>query len=78
MDEIRNRIEKVFAEIFRVTPPLPDTLSSGDIHGWDSLNHIVLISRIEESFGISFELDEMLTMQSFGEICTAVAKKTGH
>lgn len=78
MDEIRNRIEQVFAEIFKVQPPLADTLSSGDVHAWDSLNHIVLINKIEETFGISFELDEMLTMQSFGEICDAVVKKAGH
>ena len=76
MDDIRKRIEEVFAGTFRVTPPLEDSLSSGDIHAWDSLNHIVLINKIEESFGISFDLDEMLTMQSFGEICTAVEKKT--
>jgi len=77
MDDIRKRIGEVFAETFRVTPPLQDTLSSGDIHAWDSLNHIVLINKIEETFGISFELDEMLTMQTFGEICNAVTKKTG-
>lgn len=78
MDEIRQKIEQVFAEILKVEPPLADALSSGDVHAWDSLNHIVLINTIEEAFGISFELDEMLTMQSFGEICTAVGKKTGH
>lgn len=77
MDEIRDRIEQIFAETFKVQPPLADALSSGDIHAWDSLNHIVLINKIEESFGISFELDEMLTMQSFGDICAAVEKKTG-
>jgi acyl carrier protein len=78
MDEIRNKIEKVFEETFKVEPPLDDTLSSGDINAWDSLNHIVLINNVEESFNISFELDEMLTMQSFGEICDAVRKKVGH
>ncbi len=78
MDDIRKRIEEVFAATFRVTPPLQDTLSSGDIRAWDSLNHIVLINKIEKSFGISFDLDEMLTMQSFGEICNAVKKKVSH
>lgn len=78
MDDIRNKIEQVFSEILKVDPPLEDALSSGDIRAWDSLNHIVLINKIEESFGISFELDEMLTMQSFGEICNAVEKKVNH
>lgn len=78
MDDIRKRIEQVFTETFKVQPPLADTLSSGDIHAWDSLNHIVLINKIEEAFGISFELDEMLTMQRFGEICAAVEKKADH
>lgn len=78
MDDIRKRVEQLFTETFKVIPPLEDSLSSGDVHAWDSLNHIVLMNKIEESFGISFDLDEMLTTQSFGEICSAVAEKTGH
>ena len=76
MEDIRKRIEQVFEEILKVNPPLEDSLSSGDIHAWDSLNHVVLMNKIEELFGISFELDEMLTMQSFGEICAAVEDKS--
>ena len=76
MNDIRKRIEQVFEEILKVNPPLEDSLSSGDIHAWDSLNHVVLMNKIEELFGISFELDEMLTMQSFGEICAAVEDKS--
>ena len=75
MEEIRDQLEEVFMDILKVERPLDEELSSGDVRSWDSLNHVVLINKIEERFGISFDLDEMLEMQSFGEICQAVQKK---
>jgi acyl carrier protein len=75
MDEIRVTLEGVFRSVFSDTGALTDATSPGDISGWDSLNHIVLINAIEERFGIKFELEEILTMQRFGEICAGVEKK---
>ena len=75
MNEIRLRVEGVFKILFPNAAGFSDDTSSRDIHAWDSLNHIVLISKIEGEFSIKFELDEILTMQSFGEICSGVEKK---
>ena len=75
MSEIRLKVEEVFRGIFPEAGEFADNLSSGDIRAWDSLNHIVLISKIEEKFSIKFELHEILTMQTFGEICIGVDRK---
>jgi acyl carrier protein len=75
MKEIKDSVKEIFNKVLSVSVPLIDETSSGDIHAWDSLNHVVLISSIEEKFNIKFELFEMLTMQSFGDICRGVEKK---
>lgn len=75
MSEIRLKVEEVFRGLFPEAGEFSDDISSEDIRAWDSLNHIVLISKIEEKFAIKFELDEILTMQTFGEICIGVDKK---
>ena len=75
MNEIRIKAEEVFTKLFPEANELSEETSSGDIHKWDSLNHIVLISEIEKKFEIKFDIFEILSMQSFGEICKAVENK---
>jgi len=41
-----------------------DGLTSADVDTWDSLNHINLITAIEEEFGVSFRTDAMEKLQS--------------
>lgn len=73
--EIRKIIKDIFRETFPSAGEPEDQTSSADIRSWDSLNHVVLISKVEAHFNIKFELMDMLAMQSFGEICRAVEKK---
>ncbi|MBN2262206.1 MAG: acyl carrier protein [Prolixibacteraceae bacterium] len=51
-----------------------NTLSS-DVDGWGSLQHIMIISEIEETFGIKFDFMEILEMKSVGDICIAIEKQ---
>lgn len=75
MDEIKATLINVFEAVFSDTGEITDATTPGDIRGWDSLNHIVLLNAVEERFGIKFELEEILAMQSFGAICSGVEKK---
>ncbi len=75
MDEIKATLTSVFETVFSDAGALTDATTPGDVRGWDSLNHIVLLNAVEERFGIKFELEEILSMQSFGEICSGVEKK---
>jgi len=51
-----------------------NTLSS-DVEGWGSLQHIMIISEIEENFGIKFDFMEIMEMNSIGDICNAIEKQ---
>ncbi len=46
-----------------------------DIHNWDSLTHVLLISKIEKSFGVKFSLDDMLAFENVGDICKGIIGK---
>ncbi len=41
-----------------------DTLAYQSIPEWDSISHMVLISRIEEAFDVSIDTDDVIDMSS--------------
>lgn len=42
------------------------------VAGWDSLNHIHLVVALEEEFGVSFDPEQALELDSVGAIVRAV------
>ena len=48
----------------------------GDIDGWESSTHMMIISEVEDQFNIEFELDELLTMKNIEDLLGSVASKT--
>lgn len=55
-------VNEVFFRLFGVTVNEGDNLFAGDIAGWDSLNHVVLIRELETRFGLRFDLFEALEL----------------
>ena len=47
----------------------------GDLPQWDSLRHAALIEEIEKYYNIKFDLMDMLSMQSVGDICDKIISK---
>ena len=76
--EILKEIQEIFREVFE-NPGLITTevTAPADIHEWDSLTHVLLLSKIEKKFAIKFSLDDMLSFENTGDICKAVKRKTG-
>ncbi len=46
---------------------ITDDLKYQSIKGWDSISHMILISYIEEEFGISLDTDDVIDMSSVGK-----------
>ena len=44
-----------------------DSLAYQSIPEWDSISHMVLISRIEEAFDVSIDTDDVIDMSSVGK-----------
>ena len=47
---------------------ITDDLEMKDVEAWDSLKHMELVVSLEETFGIQLTFDEIVAMQSVGEI----------
>lgn len=45
------------------------------VQGWDSLGHMKIISEIEKSLNISFDIDEIIGVNTVGKLIRLVKKK---
>ncbi len=73
---IISKVKKIFHSLFGEHNEFNEDTSSSDVHGWDSLKHVVFISKIEEEFGFRFSLDEMQETTTIGDICRIIDSKT--
>lgn len=47
----------------------------GDFPAWDSMGHLSILSQVEETFGISFEPEEMMELEDVSDIVKAIENK---
>lgn len=66
-------LEKIFSEVF-VLPQasIVDSLALSDIPTWDSLAHMMLIVRLEETYQIQFTGDEIADIKSVADVRSAL------
>lgn len=75
-DAQRERIRKIMSGVLEVDPgTIGDHATPENVARWDSLNHLRLISALEDAFGISFTTREASGIDSFEKIVSAVEKK---
>ena len=75
-DEISKIVNDIFTGIFQLeNEVISDVTNSDDVKNWDSLNHIILISAIENEFKIKFPLGEMADLKSIGDIIDSCMNK---
>lgn len=69
-------LEKVFAEVFAIPEStINDALELRQISSWDSMSHMVLISRIEEAFNMELTGNEIADMRSVGDARAALRSR---
>ena len=49
--------------------------SPNDIPGWDSVGHLSLASNLEQVFGISLDVDELIEMENVREIVRIISAR---
>lgn len=66
-------LEKIISEVFILPESsVVDSLALSDIPTWDSLAHMMLIVRVEETYQIQFTGDEIADIKSVGDLRTAL------
>jgi acyl carrier protein len=69
MENLLTKVQGAFKSAFDVEPQsiTIDTKPS-DVPAWDSMGHIALISSLEQAFGLSFDVDEVMEMEDVRQI----------
>jgi acyl carrier protein len=66
---VRAEIKSLFANVFKYDGDLSLATSRQDVPKWDSLQHVALVAALEQQFGITLSMDEMVEIRSVRDIC---------
>jgi acyl carrier protein len=71
-----DRIREVMAGVLEVEPDaIGPAFGRADAPLWDSLNHLRLVTALEEAFGIRFSMREVAELERFESIRQAVVRR---
>jgi acyl carrier protein len=76
---MQDKIDNLFRSAMRLQNDfvLQDQMSFEQVPGWDSVGHMNLVSEMESRFGITLDMDEIVTMDSVKSVRELVARKLG-
>ncbi len=78
MDELLTKVQAAFKSAFNIDPrAITLDTSPEQVPGWDSMGHVTLASSLERTFGLSFDVDDLMEMENVREICRVVQSKLG-
>jgi len=76
IDSVLPKVREAFRAAFDVDPQLVTIeTTASDIPGWDSVGHLSLASNLEQVFGISLDVDELMEMENVREIVRVIEGK---
>jgi acyl carrier protein len=75
-EEIAQKLAPVFKKVFGdASLEITDELTARDVENWDSLSHMLLITEVENEFGIKFKLKELNKMVNVGAMIAIINSK---
>lgn len=73
---LSTKVKEIVATALHLSADLiTDQLTMADVDTWDSLQHMNLIASLEQEFGIELTFEEIVSMQSVGEIKRVLESK---
>ena len=70
------KLTPIFREVFSDNSiELRDDMTAADVENWDSLTHMLMITKVEEVFGVKFKLKELNKLKQVGDIVVLVEEK---
>ncbi|MDY6274264.1 MAG: acyl carrier protein [Succinivibrionaceae bacterium] len=78
MNDVETEVAGIVADVCEVpeSSVKPES-SAGDFEKWDSMGHLAILREVSAKFGISFDFNEMMSVESVSDIVSAVRKKAG-
>jgi acyl carrier protein len=66
---MEDKIKSLMSEIFVLNMgEISDSTMRSDIEDWDSLQHLIFVSRLEQEFNVKFTPDEINQLEGFSGI----------
>ena len=73
---IIEKLTAVFHEVFNDNNiVLRDDMTAKDVENWDSLTHMLMITKVEENFSIKFKLKELNKLKMVGDLISVIESK---
>ena len=73
---MKDEIRKIMANILGVHEgDIEDDTAIGDLGSWDSLNHLKILSAIENTYNIQFTPDVLMDIEDFSDIVRATEER---
>jgi acyl carrier protein len=73
---MNERVKLVIGSILDLDPDSIDESTKADsTPSWDSMNHVRMVAALEEEFNVMFDVQEMQSLTSYGEITRALQGK---
>jgi acyl carrier protein len=74
---VNAKLVEIVAELFDLDPAaVDDALTPEDVELWDSMNHLRLVSAVEEEFGIKLSMQEIESIRSLAVLRALVEQRT--
>ncbi|MFW9808214.1 MAG: acyl carrier protein [Candidatus Thorarchaeota archaeon] len=76
MTDFEDKLLDILSKVFLLDKDkITDDLRRKDFEPWDSMNHLILVSEIENEFEIFFEDEEVVDMWTVGDIKEILGNK---
>lgn len=70
------KLTSIFREVFSDNSlVLTNEMTANDVATWDSLTHMLMITKVEEDFGIKFKLKELNKLKKVGDLIEVIESK---
>lgn len=74
-NEVLSKMNEICRDVFDDEDlVITETTTADDVEGWDSLTHLSLVNELEETYGVTFTLEEMTGSRNIGELLDALMK----
>ena len=73
---VKEELQLIFRDVFDDEDiELFDAMTADDVEDWDSLNHISLITEIEQKFNVQFTTEEIMKAKNVDEFIEIIESK---
>ena len=75
--DIKEQLQVIFREVFKdPNLEISPELTAHQVAHWDSITHLVMISKVEEVFNVKLKLKELMKLKNVGDLLSLLTEKT--